>query len=101
MIWKPCTLYRWADGGTDELGNAVRSALEVVKKTRARHTPWTNEEIAILGEVTKNEQAFVLKTVEIPGCDIAEIDGTRYKVTRKIKLEPRYTVLHVKAYKEV
>lgn len=101
MIWKPCKLLHPVETGKDELGNAIVS-WETVKETRARFTPWTDEQIALEGrDVTQNEQRFAVPIPfdKFPPCEVAEIDGVRNQITQTIDLCPRYTVLQVKSFK--
>lgn len=103
MIWKSCTLYAQKDSGDkDALGNAIYTQ-EPVLSTKARHTPWTDSQIALEGrEITSNEQRYALPIYprNFPKCDYAEIDGIKREITEVIKLEPRYTVIQVRSYKE-
>ena len=55
MIWKTCRLLAKKQTGEDALHNPQYD-YEAVKETRARVTPWTDEQIALEGrEVTRNE----------------------------------------------
>ena len=102
MIWKKCLLKAREKVGEDALKNPVYE-WKTVKKTRARSTPWTDEQIALEGrEITRNEQRFAIPISfdQFPECTHAVIDGRRQKIKEKIDLTPRYTVIQVEAYKE-
>lgn len=103
MIWKPCQLQIIIGQKKDELGNFVGGEFETVCETRARFTPWTDEQIALEGrEVTRNEQRFAIPISydNFPDCTHAVIDGVRQKIKEKIDLTPRYTVIQVEVYKK-
>lgn len=100
MIWKTCTLYRKIETDKDILGNPIYTD-EVVMETKARHTPWSNEQISLEGrEVTSNTELYALRTKTLPECDLAEIDGIKRKIEKVIDLNPRYIVVQVRKYKE-
>ena len=103
MIWKPCQLQIIAGQTEDALGNAVGGEWQTVKNTFCRFTPWTDEQVSLEGrEVTKNEQRFAIPIpfISFPQCTHAVIDSHRQKITQKIDLAPRYTVIQVEVYKE-
>lgn len=103
MIWKSCLLQVISGQTEDELGNPAGGEWQTLKKTYARFTPWTDEQIGIEGRtVTKNEQRFAVPVPfsAFPQCTHAVIDGVRQEITQKIDLSPRYTVIQVKVYKE-
>lgn len=102
MIWKPCVLQAKRKTGEDALKNPIYDWVDV-KHTRARETPWTDEQIALEGrEVTRNEQRFAIPIPFscFPKCERAVIDGHAQEITQPIDLSPRYTVIQVKIYKE-
>ena len=102
MIWKECILYAETETEKDELNNPVYE-LKEVKRSVCRFTPWTDDQIALEGrEVTMNEQRFAIPMPfsEFPECSYAEIDGVQQKITQKINLSPRYTVIQVKVSKK-
>lgn len=103
MMWRPCTLYARKDTGEkDALGNAVYAQVSVLS-TRARYTPWTDSQISLEGrDITSTEQRYALPIhpERFPKCEYAEIDGIKREITEVIKLEPRYTVIQVRSYKE-
>lgn len=102
MIWKKCLLKAREKVGEDALKNPVYE-WKTVKTTRARSTPWTDEQIALdEREVTKNEQCFIipLPRHRIPKCQRAVIDGIEQDITQIIDLSPRWTAIQVKVYKE-
>ena len=103
MIWKPCVLQARQKSGEDELGNPIYT-WEDVLTTYARHTPWTNEQIALEGrEVTRNEQRYAIPVPlsRFPDCQRAVLDGRVQEITKIEDLSPRYTGIQVKGYKEV
>lgn len=103
MIWKPCELQRKTGQKKDELGNFVGGEFETVYETRARFTPWTDEQISLEGrEVTRNEQRFAIPIPfsEFPACTHAVIDGVRQKIKQVIDLSPRWSVIQVEVYKK-
>ena len=102
MIWKPCQLRARKKIGEDALGNPFYE-WGTVMETRARLTPWTDEQIALEDrDVTKNEQRFIipLPRSRIPVCQKAVIDGIEQEITQLIDLSPRWTAIQVKVYKE-
>lgn len=103
MIWKKCKLLVRRKIGEDELQNPVYEWVEV-KKTLARFTPWTDEQIVLEGrEVAKNEQRYIIPIPfkDFPDCQMVEMDGQRLDITEKADLSPRWTLIQVKAYKGV
>lgn len=104
MIWKNCLLQELKNQTEDELGNMVGGDWQTIKKTSARFTPWTDEQVALEGrEVTKNEQRFLIPIPfkQFPEkCKRVIISGIPQKITKKIDLSPRWTVIQVKCYKE-
>lgn len=103
MIWKPCTLQARQRSGEDELGNPTYTWVDVLA-TYARHTPWTNEQIALEGrEVTRNEQRYAIPVPwsRFPDCQRAVLDGETREITKVEDLSSRYTGIQVKGYKEV
>lgn len=103
MIWKPCQLQIRIGQEKDQLGNMTGGEWETMQDTFARFTPWTDDQIALEGrEVTRNEQRFVIPIpfMEFPECTHAVLDGIRQKITQKIDLTPRYTVIQVAVYQE-
>ena len=103
MIWKKCILKAKVSGETDALGNPVLSSWVTVGETKVRATPWTDDQIALEGrEVTKNEQRFLLPVPRdsLPDFQRAVIDGTTYDITQVIDLDPRWTVIQGKVYKQ-
>lgn len=101
MIWKKCRLLANVETGEDALGNPVY-ALSEVKRTVARFTPWTNEQIAMEGrEITRNEQQFILPIpyTQFPVCQKVEISGHVMDIKDVTDFGPRYTSIRVKAYK--
>lgn len=102
MIWKTCILKAKQSEGTDALGNPVLQSWQTVAETKARHTPWTDEQIALEGrEVTRTEQRFLLPIprASIPDFQRAEIGGIAYDITEVIDLAPRWTVIQGKVHK--
>lgn len=102
MIWKPCILLAAQETGEDELGNSTVRYTSV-KKTKARFTPWTDEEIQLEGrEVTRNGQHFIIPIpfAGFPSCDAVIMDGKEQEIIEVIDLSPRYTCIKVKVYKE-
>ena len=102
MIWKPCILKSRFKVGEDALKNPVYE-WRTVFETVARHTPWTNEQIAVEDrEVTKNEQRFIIPVPfsAFPRCERAILDGHELDILQIIDLSPRWTVIQVKVYKE-
>lgn len=103
MIWNPCQLQALTGQTEDALGNMAGGEWKTVKNTYARFTPWTDEQIALEGrEVTKNEQRFAIPIPfgRFPACTHVLMSGQRQRITQKIDLAPRYTVIQVEAYKE-
>lgn len=103
MMWKNCTLLRRVPSGTDSLENTVYTWEEGLQ-TKARFTPWTDEQIALDSRgVTLNQQRFALpdpfETVKAFKGEKAEIDGEEYSITEVIDLSPRYSVIQGKVYK--
>lgn len=101
MIWKKCILQERQKIGEDALRNPIYAWVDA-KRTVARFTPWTDEQIALEGrEVTRNEQRFVIPIPfgRFPKCERAVLDGRALEITQKIDLSPRYTVIQVKVYK--
>ena len=48
MIWEQVTLYGESETGEeDELGNVVKEPIEIYNG-RARHTPWTDQDILVM-----------------------------------------------------
>ncbi len=102
MIWKKCLLKAKEKVGEDALKNPLYE-WNTVCETRARFTPWTDEQIALDDrEVTGNEQRFIipLPRHRVPECQRAEIDGIEQEITQVIDLSPRWTAIQVKVYKE-
>lgn len=102
MIWKPCQLKAREKIEEDALRNPIYE-WKTVMETKARFTPWTDEQIALDDrDVTKNEQRFIipLPRHRIPECQRAEIDGIEQEITQLIDLSPRWTAIQVKVYKE-
>lgn len=104
MIWKDCELQQLDGQGKDALGNLTGGVWNTIKKTKARLTPWTDEQIGLEGrEVTRNEQRYALR---IPfrlypkDATHALIDGIRQEIRQCFDLSPRYTVIQVRAYRE-
>ena len=105
MIWQKCELKRLAGQTEDALGNLTGGTWLTLLEVGCRHTPWTNEQIALEGrEVTRNEQQFV---IPVPirclprGCTHVTIDnGPEQEITQVIDLSPRWTVIRVRVYKE-
>jgi hypothetical protein len=102
MIWKDATLITFATE-TDRLGNEVKTDTEAeTKPVLLRPTPWTAEEILLdTREVTKTEQRFAvpLPYAEAARFTHARIEDVLYEITTTENLSPRWSVLHVKAYK--
>lgn len=99
--WKPCILLSGSQVGKDALRNPVYTDQEI-KRTRARITPWTDEQIEMEGrEVTKNEQRFIVPIpyLKFPKCQKVCIDGHKQEITQIIDLSPRFTLVQVKKYK--
>ena len=102
MIWKKCLLKAREKVGEDTLKNPIYE-WKTVKKTRARFTPWTDEQIALdERNVTRNEQRFIIPIpyCRFPECQKAVIDGREQDITQVIDLSPRWTAIQVKVYKE-
>lgn len=102
MIWKACQLKAREKVGEDVLKNPIYE-WKTVLETKARFTPWTDEQIAMDSRnVTKNEQRFAIPISydNFPECTHAVIDGVRQKIKEKIDLTPRYTVIQVEVYKK-
>lgn len=102
MIWKPCTLQEKRKIGEDELKNPVYEYVNI-QRTSARVTPWTDEEIVLLGrDVTRNEQRLLIPVPfsQFLKCDRVVFDGKVQEIKNKIDLSPRYTMLQVTVYKE-
>lgn len=103
MIWRPCQLQVIENQTEDALGNMVGGDWKTVAETRCRFTPWTDQQISLDGRgVTRNEQRFAVPIPynRFPECTHAVIDGVRQKITDKIDLTPRYTVIQVEVYKK-
>lgn len=101
MKWKPCILLSRFKTGEDALKNPVY-AYQEIKKTRARITPWSDEQVAFEGrEVTRNEQRLVIPIPyrKFPVCQKIYIDGHEQEITKVIDLSPRFTLVQVKKYK--
>ncbi len=101
MIWKRCILQAKEQVSEDALNNPLYE-WKTVKKTQARATPWTNEQITLEGrDVTRNEQRFIIPIPyhSFPRCQRAVIDGREQEITQLIDLPPRWTVIQVKMYK--
>lgn len=103
MIWKKCKLLARRKIGEDELQNPLYEWIEV-KKTVARFTPWTDEQVALEGrEVVKNEQRYAvpISFKDFPDCQKVEMEGQRLDINGKIDLSPRWTLIQVKTYEGV
>ncbi len=101
MIWKTCILLSRVKTGEDTLKNPVY-AYQEIKRTRARVTPWTDEQVASEGrEVTKNEQRIIIPIPyqRFPECQKLRIDAHEQDITQIMDLSPRFTVVQVKKYK--
>lgn len=102
MIWKECLLKSKEKVGEDVLKNPIYEWMTICV-TRARFTPWTDEQIALDDrEVTKNEQRFIIPIPYhcFPKCQKAVIDGIEQEIKQIIELSPRWTAIQVKVYKE-
>lgn len=102
VMWKPCILLSETQVGEDALRNPIH-AYQEVKRTRARITPWTDEQVALEGrEVTKNEQRLIIPIPyqKFPECQRICIDGHEQDITQITDLSPRFTLVQVKKYKE-
>lgn len=102
MIWKKCLLKARKKIGEDALRNPIYE-WKTVMETKARFTPWTDEQIALDDrEMTRNEQRFIipLPYSRFPKCQKAVIDGIEQEITQLIDLSPRWTAIQVKVYKE-
>lgn len=102
MKWETVTLYKRTVSGTDKLGNAV-STHSLLKTCDGRITPWTAEEINIDRNITKNELKLILK---LPfwlysHADVVQVNGIDYEVEKEEEMGTRFTLLHVKDYKNV
>lgn len=102
MIWKNCTLLR-AVTEKDALDNEVETGeFDTVVSSQARFTPWSVEEIAMLGlDVTKNTQKYA---VPIPyswakTATHVTMDGTTLRIKDVIDLAPRWTLFTVEVYR--
>lgn len=99
MIWKDISFLKRSETTADELGNPIYDWI-VVGTGQARETPWTDEQIAILGrEVTRDEQRLAIP-YEAPDCERVIVDNVTYDVTEIVQHGPRYTVLQVKVTKQ-
>lgn len=102
MVWKDAELINF-ETTTDRLGNEVRTNTEAeTKPVLLRPTPWTAEEILLdTREVTRTEQRFAVPLPYSTAArfNYARIEGTLYEITDTENLAPRWSVLHVKAYK--
>lgn len=102
MIWKECLLKAREKVGEDALKNPVYE-WKTVRRTRARFTPWTEEQISLdERNVTRNEQRFLIPILysRFPKCQRAVIDGIEREITQVIDFSPRWTVIQAKVYKE-
>ncbi len=102
MKWKCCELIKEKKVAEDILHNPIYEQI-VVKTTRCRETPWTNNDINLdKREVTKNEQYFAIPIPfeSFPDCSYVRIDGVVLEINQKIDLSPRWTVIKVKALKK-
>ena len=102
MIWKKCILQKRRKVGEDALRNPVYDWVDIMT-TKARHTPWTDEQISLEGrEVTRNEQQFIIpiRYEAFPRCQRAVINGILQEVTDVSDASPRWTIIRVKTYKE-
>lgn len=103
MKWERCTLLNAVDTGqTDALGNTITEN-KAVMETKARFTPWTNEEIQLDSrKVTKNTQRYILPVnySNLPKCNCIFIDNRELEIIEMLNLSPRYTAVLVKVYKE-
>lgn len=102
MKWVSCVLYAETIDyeHADELGNPAKGTEQVWSGT-ARHTPWTDQQIALEGrEVTKNEQLYAVPVSYdiIAFVRKAEIDGVMMKVIEVTDFAPRWSVIRVKVY---
>lgn len=102
MRWETVKLYKRVKSGTDKLGNATHNNT-FVRACDGRVTPWTFEEISIDRTVTKMELKVLLKLPfeYYPFADEIEIKGVTYEVTKEEAMGTRFTLLHVKDYKNV
>lgn len=102
MIWKECLLKSKEKVGEDALKNPIYEWVTICR-TRARFTPWTDEQIALDDrEVTRNEQRFIIPIPHhrFPKCERAMLDGIEQEIKQVIELSPRWTAIQVKVYKE-
>lgn len=101
MIWEQVLLYGESETGEeDELGNVVKEPIEIYNG-RARHTPWTDQDILVNGrDVTMTEQRYAIPIgyEDIKNATILEIDGYALDITQIINLTPRWTVVQCKRY---
>jgi hypothetical protein len=102
MIWYDCNL-EVAVTEKDELDNDVNTgAFTVLSTTQARTSPFTAEELAEdRRRLTRNQQRYILP---LPFSDVkpathAVINNLRQVIVDKTKLDPRWSVITVEAYK--
>ena len=102
MIWK-CCLFEVVDATTvDALGNSTGETFKTVGDFLCRHSPFTNEELAIDGRnITKDTQRFILPcdASGLPNFTHFTMDGVRYRLTEVVRLEPRWTAIEGTVYK--
>ena len=101
MMWKKCEICKM-EKVEDYLGNLTPDAVIPIVETKARFTPWTDEQISVYGDVTKTEQQFLLPIPreKIEGAEIAIMDWHIYDITDVQQLSPRFTIIRVKGYKQ-
>jgi len=101
LIWEQVTLYGEEETGEeDELGNVVKEPIEIYNG-RARHTPWTDQNILVNGrDVTMNEQQYAIPIdyEDIKNATVLEIDFHALDITQIIDLAPRWTIVQCKRY---
>lgn len=102
MIWKQCIFQTKTEGAADALGNPTVSWTNGLT-TEARFTPWTDEQIALVGrDVTRNQQRFAVRAPysSVKDYERVKIDDVVYEITEPEDLGPRFTVIQVKVYKK-
>lgn len=102
MIWKKCIFQKETAGTPDALGNPTYTLSDDLTAL-ARHSPWTDEQIALEGRtVTSDVQRFVIPLPHsaVKDYEKVKLDNVVYDITEMIDYGPRFTVIQVGVYKK-